>query len=198
MDFADSGAFLLTIELTVIMTERLRCEPVRGEHAEAMYPTLLDHHIYKFIPGEPPASVAALRLRFNSLSSGRSPDGNEVWLNWMLFQRSSENPIGYFQATVRRDGCSVAYVLNPCFWKQGYATEAADAILTLLFQKFEIRSITAEINPQNEASQRLVKRLGFAFVRHNADDNDDIFEISRADWFRHALSPDDFAGHQAV
>ena len=41
----------------MIETQRLRCEPVRIEHAEAMYPVLLDPRIYTYLPERPPPSV---------------------------------------------------------------------------------------------------------------------------------------------
>lgn len=172
----------------MITTERLRCEPLTTDHADAMYPLLLDERIYQFLPDQLRPSLDDLRKRYQRLSTGHSPDGNERWLNWILFERSTERPIGFFQATVRANACSIAYVLNPQFWNRGYATEAAQALGTHLFEFFEITSLTAEINQQNEPSQRLVKRLGFSFVRHDPDANDDVFEITRSDWFSHNSS----------
>lgn len=169
----------------IITTERLRAEPLRAEHATVMFPILLDERIYTFLPEKPPASVAALRERYQFLSSGRSPEGKEQWLNWILYEQKSEKPVGFFQATVRVNSCSVAYVLNPDYWGLGYAAEAAVAIISQLFESFTIPSVTAEINPQHEASKRLVKRLGFSFVRHDVDENDDIYEITRTEWFHH-------------
>jgi len=43
-------------------------------------------------------------------------------------------------------------------------------------------SVVAEINPLNEPSIRLVKRLGFSFIRHDRDEGDDIFEMMRPRW----------------
>jgi ribosomal-protein-alanine N-acetyltransferase len=167
----------------MITTERLRCEPLTPDHADIMYPLLLDKRIYLYLPEGPPVSVDALRKRYEFLSSGRSPDGTELWLNWMLFEVEGNRPIGFFQSTVRENGCSIAYVLNPEFWGRGYASEAARSIIPYLFQTFNIQSVTTEINPQNEASQRFVKRLGLSFIRHDADEDDDIFEITRLEWF---------------
>jgi len=168
----------------MIETKRLRCEPLTTAHAEAMYPILIDERIYTYLPGQAPASVDALRKRYQFLSAGKSPDGTEHWLNWMLFKRDTGEPIGFFQATVRPADCSVAYVFNPMFWRNGYATEASCAIITHLFERYDIPTVMAEIDYRNETSIRLVKRLGFSFIRHDPESGDDIFEITRLRWFK--------------
>ena len=112
----------------MIETHRLRCEPLSASHADAMYPLLKNEQIYTYLPEEPPNSVEELRSRYKFLAAGKSPDGAEHWLNWILFLRRTGEPIGFFQATVRPPDCSFAYVLNPAFWRHGYATEASIAL----------------------------------------------------------------------
>jgi [ribosomal protein S5]-alanine N-acetyltransferase len=172
----------------MILTRRLRCEPVSVHHAEIMYPVLLDERIYTYLPEKPPASVEALRKRYEFLSTGKSPDGTEYWLNWMLFKQDTGEPIGFFQATVRPPSCSIAYVFNPGFWQQGYAAEAGGAIITHLFERYKLSTIIAEIDKRNTRSIRLVKGLGLSFVSHDPESGDDIFEIDRAGWLeKHPL-----------
>ena len=168
----------------MIETERLRCETVTAAHADAMYPVLSDPRIYEYLPDQPPASVEALRRRYELLSRGTSPDGSEHWLNWMLFLRESGEPIGFVQATVRPASCSFAYVLNPRHWRKGYATEACTAVVSNLFERYGVASVRAEVNARNEASLALVRGLGFASVRHDAVEGDDVYEVTRADWDR--------------
>ena len=55
----------------------------------------------------------------------------------------------------------IGWVLNPDFGGKGYATEAADALLRLAFGRLGARFVTAEIEPGNERSIALAKRLGF-------------------------------------
>ena len=173
----------------MIETQRLRCEPVQIEHAEAMYPVLLDPRIYTYLPERPPPSVDALRRRYETLSAGKSPDGSEHWLNWMLFLRATGEAIGYYQATVRPAGCSIAYIINPAFWRRGYAAEAGRAIIPHLFERYAIPAVTAEIDRRNDASIELAGRLGLSLVRHDVDSGDGIFEITRSAWLGDGSSP---------
>ena len=168
--------------LSMIETKRLRCEPLTVAHADEMYPVLVDETMYAHVPEKPPSSVAALRTRYEFLRAGRSPDGGERWLNWVLRLRETSELIGFYQATVRPSTCSIGFVLNPTYWGRGYATEAGLAILTRLFESLGVATVTAEIDPRNSASIRLVRRLGFSFARHDERANDDIFELTQSDW----------------
>lgn len=55
----------------------------------------------------------------------------------------------------------LGYVLGRSYWGQGLATEAISALLTHAFEHMSIRRIEAEVNPANEASNALLRSLGF-------------------------------------
>ena len=163
----------------MIRSTRLRAEPIQSTHAAVLYPLLLDEQIYTYLPENAPISLASLEERYEFLSAGTSPDGREHWLNWVLFEEETDAAIGYLQATVASEFASIAYVLNPAYWGKGYATEAVKAMIDYLFSSFDIASIRAEINPENSHSIRLIERLGFRFLRHDADEQDDIYQLLR-------------------
>ena len=47
-------------------------------------------------------------------------------------------------------------------WGQGYATEAAAAVIAEIYRKTEMDRILACVHPQNSASIRVLEKLGFA------------------------------------
>ena len=55
----------------------------------------------------------------------------------------------------------IGYKLDPFYWKKGYATEALEKAISVVFQEFDLHRIEALVLPQNTASIRLLKRLGF-------------------------------------
>lgn len=167
----------------MLETPRVRCEPLVPAHAEAMFPLLTsDEQIYAYLREAPPASLDDLRRRYEVLAGGTSPDGAAHWLNWIVFLRTTGRPIGYVQATVKPPACSIGYVMHPSFWGKGYAVESAEAMIRHVFRAYDIGAVTAEINPRNTRSVALVRRLGFTFLRHDAAEDDDIFEMTRAAW----------------
>lgn len=55
----------------------------------------------------------------------------------------------------------LGYALGRAHWRQGYATEALHAVLSHAFGAFGLRRLEAEVNTSNEASNRLLRSLGF-------------------------------------
>lgn len=53
------------------------------------------------------------------------------------------------------------FILHPDAWGAGYATEAAQATISELFGAHAIDRITADVDPRNTASLRLLHKLGF-------------------------------------
>jgi RimJ/RimL family protein N-acetyltransferase len=54
----------------------------------------------------------------------------------------------------------IAYSLDQPFWHQGFATEAARAALDWLFAHFPFARAASFIRPEDQASIRVVERLG--------------------------------------
>ncbi len=175
----------------MIETERLRLEPITPSHAEAMFDVLSDERMYTYLPTDPPTSLDALRESYEFLSRGESADGRERWLNWILVSRDEDRALGYFQATVREpESCLIAYVLNPAHWGQGHAREASVALISHLFESYDIPSVEAFIDTRNGPSIRLVESLGLVRTRtiHDADEfkgsssDEYVFHVSRGEW----------------
>jgi RimJ/RimL family protein N-acetyltransferase len=66
----------------------------------------------------------------------------------------------------------IGFAFLPRFWGQGYAREAAAAVLALGKDTLGLKRIVAITNPDNESSIRLLESLGFRFetvLRLSAD-----------------------------
>ncbi|WP_332639257.1 GNAT family N-acetyltransferase [Brevundimonas sp.] len=55
----------------------------------------------------------------------------------------------------------VGYILHPDVWGRGLAAEAVKAAIDHVFATREIETLTADVDPENAASIRLLERLGF-------------------------------------
>jgi [ribosomal protein S5]-alanine N-acetyltransferase len=153
----------------VLHTPRLRLEPQRADHAEGLYPLLLDARLYEHIPVEPPQSLDALRERLQRLSARRAPNGDELWLNWVLCDVRAGACVGRVQATVRTDRPAyLAYEVFPAHWRQGYAAEGCMRMMQWLLEELQVSGFMAEVDSLNAASLRLLARLGFQRTQFRA------------------------------
>ena len=52
------------------------------------------------------------------------------------------------------------YTLSSAYWRQGYGTEAAQAMIQCVFQELKLERLAAEIEQDNIASIRLMQKVG--------------------------------------
>lgn len=170
----------------ILETSRLQLEPLRAAHAPLLYPLLLDPQLYRFIPHNPPPSLAHLATRFATLERRTSPAGDELWLNWAVRLKRKSQYLGRVEVTVLAERTAyLAYEVAPQYWGNGYATEACRRVLELLTQTYGVERVLAEVDTRNLASIRLLERLGFARVAERP--NADYFKGSASDEYTYEL-----------
>jgi len=54
----------------------------------------------------------------------------------------------------------IGWVLNPAYYRKGYASEAAQALLDYGFTKMKLHRIIATCQPENIASYRVMEKIG--------------------------------------
>jgi RimJ/RimL family protein N-acetyltransferase len=59
------------------------------------------------------------------------------------------------------DTWTIGYVLNASYWGRGYAREAVEELLRILFEEHHAHRIVARCNTANVASWRMLERCGF-------------------------------------
>lgn len=59
----------------------------------------------------------------------------------------------------------IGYALLERYWSKGYAYEAASAVLDYGFKTIGLKRIVAIIEPSNEASARVLEKIGLRFDR---------------------------------
>jgi RimJ/RimL family protein N-acetyltransferase len=71
----------------------------------------------------------------------------------------------------------LGYVFNPAFHGRGYAREAAEALLGIAFRQRGLHRVIAQCDRRNEASWRLMERLGMRREAHFRQN-----EIFKGEW----------------
>jgi len=80
----------------------------------------------------------------------------------------------------------LGFHLLPGFWGHGLATEAAGAVLEHAFSTLDLDTIVAGHHPSNEASRRVLEKLGFEYTGDEFYEPSGIFEpayvVRRTHW----------------
>ena len=145
-------------------TERLDLEPLTAGHAAELAPVLDDIALHEFIGGAP-LPAPALAEHYALLAARRSPDGHQLWGNWVMRVRETGIAAGTMQVTMPADGpaadaAEVAWVVGVQAQGRGYATEAARGLVGLLREAGW--TVAAHIHPAHLASQRVARAAGLA------------------------------------
>jgi RimJ/RimL family protein N-acetyltransferase len=144
------------VTIQQLSSERLLLEPLTVEHSAAMVTVLADPNLYTFTGGSAPTAEELVE-RYARQSVGRSPDGSERWLNWVVVLAGE--PVGYVQATVVGPEAEIAWVVSPAHQGRGLASEAAAAVVSWL-PSVGVTRLVAHIHPDHAAYARVAERLG--------------------------------------
>lgn len=135
---------------------RLVMHRQRIADAEALFEAYADADLMRFWSSAPHRSIAESR---DYLASG--PDDPD-FRGWTMRRASDGVVIGTLAAMRERTGVQqIGYLLIRRFWGQGYAREGVARLLDRLFQEEGQRRIFADVDPDNVASNALLKDLGF-------------------------------------
>ena len=156
-------------------TERLRLRPVTLEDAPAMFQYASDEAVtrYTFTTNQ---SLEETRNNI-ALFYLASPLGK-----WGIELKENGKFIGTIDL-LDLDLClkkgSIGYVLNKDYWKQGLATEATKAVISLAFEKLGMNKIIAVHDKDNPASGRVMAKSGMQFSHEEAYAMLDLHEEGR-------------------
>ena len=153
----------------------LRLDPLRVDDATEMVGVLSDPGLYGVIGGGPPI-LDQLTSQYRQQVVGRSADGREVWLNWIV--RVDGAAVGYVQASVH-DGerAVVAWVIGRPWQGHGYAAAAAREMLALLAGR-GVRRVEAHIAPGHTPSERVAARVGFTATGELDTDGEQLWALT--------------------
>ena len=94
---------------------------------------------------------------------------DETGINWAIENKYDGKMIGYigfWRIMSENVRAEIGYALKKHVWGKGYMKEAAWEILRFGFEQMGLHSVEANVNPNNLASARLLKSLGFQKEGH--------------------------------
>jgi [ribosomal protein S5]-alanine N-acetyltransferase len=142
--------------LMALNTPRLTIRRFRPEDAGDLYDYLSDPQVYRFEPGEPIDRAQAVQ---RAAEMAISPDF------WAIELQTGGKVIGqlYFKQIEPAEHltCDLGYILHPAYQRQGYASEAAGALVQHALTEGGMHRVVAHCNPENIASWKLLEKIGF-------------------------------------
>jgi RimJ/RimL family protein N-acetyltransferase len=168
-----------------LLTDRILLrplDPTRDVAAVHAYQSRPD--VCRYIPYEP-RSREEVAAKLASARSTLTAQGQALWLAVVL--RETDELIGdvlLFWHSAEHRGGEIGYVLNPTHQGRGYVTEACRVLLALAFDGLGLHRVMARVDARNDASARVLRRLGMRQESH----------LRENEWFKGEWSDElDFA-----
>ena len=133
-----------------LLTERLFLIPLRPDGMRALLARTTDPELV-----QPYTDMLDLSLTY--------PDQWVWYTAWGLYQNDSGDWVGdlCFKGLPENGHPEIGYGLLPEYEHQGYATEAVRAACRWAFGQPGVTAVEAETDPDNAASQAVLRRVGF-------------------------------------
>ena len=151
--------------LPTFETERLLLRPLQHSDLDDFYEYAQDPGVYKTGMWQPYDSLESARKHLDELLS-RYYDGL-MW--WAIEYKVDKKMIGRIEISdVNRDDkhAEISYALNRTYWRQGIMTEASKRVIDYAFNKMQLNRLYARTLTDNEASSKLLEKLGFQREGH--------------------------------
>ncbi len=144
------------------LTRRLRIRPFKPADADAIFAIHGDSEATRYMTGplSREASLANLSALIDRVeSTGYGPYAVEL--------RDSPTVLGWagVQQVPGEHLIEVLYAIRREAWGQGYASEAAEALLGVCFGTLDLPEVVATVDPRNAPSIAVLRKLGFSYDR---------------------------------
>ncbi len=173
-----------------LRTARLCLRPVTGADADALFALHSDAHVLRYWDAPPWAGPERAR-RFIEACRRIEEEGSGARL---AIERAADTVFigwcGLARWNPDHRSASLVYCLSQAAWGQGYATEAARALLRWAFETLDLNRVQAETDTRNAASARVLEKLGFrreGTLREDCVVNGEVsdswvYGLIRSDW----------------
>jgi ribosomal-protein-alanine N-acetyltransferase len=171
-------------------TGRLILREIVPADAEDLFRIFSDEETMRYWSTRPYKSVDQARRLIENLAEAAFVGAG---IHWAITLRGDERLIGkcgyngWRKAHRRGD---ISYIVAREHWGKGIVSEALGAMLDYGFDHMNLHSVEAGVTPGNDASTRLLQRLGFrleghlreSFLTENGFVDSLIYSLLRRDW----------------
>ena len=151
--------------MTICETERLLLCPLQKDDSAFIFRLVNEA---SFIQNIGDKGVRNLEDAWQYILQGpmKSYDVNGFGL-WLVALKDTLTPVGIC-GLIKRDGLDepdLGYAFLPEFWSHGYAIESAARVLDYAKETLDINRVVAITAPDNDASIRVLNKLGLQFEK---------------------------------
>ncbi len=174
-----------------LITDRLVLREYSLADAPSLFAMRNNDEVMRYIDREKPNTIEDSEMAIQTMANGYLENKNMVWAITLKDESTKMiGSIGYYRTDLGNYRAEIGYMLFPDHWRKGIVSEALNAIITFGFNEIKLHSISANINPKNDASRQILLKHGFrkeAYFREDYYFNDkfldsEIYGLLKSDY----------------
>lgn len=166
-----------------VETQRLELRPIEPVDSGELHAVFVDEDVRRYMTDGQERSLPWVEGVILDSAASFEACGLGIW---GVRDRGQRRLIGFtgYREFYDPPVLELLYALLPTHWGRGLATEMALAMLAFGFERGGLEEIRASTDHPNEASVKVMKRLGMRFHSRDREEPwDQIhYVLSRADW----------------
>jgi [ribosomal protein S5]-alanine N-acetyltransferase len=146
-----------------VETERLYIRPYRADDFEESYALMQDKDLFRFLHFDV-MNYEEYQGLFNWLIQSYESKGNDYKYSFAIFLKETNQLIGWVgvgNLDLLENEKEIYYLIGQKHWGNGYAYEAAREVVNYCFNSLGLNRVVAKVAPENQASKRIIEKLGF-------------------------------------
>lgn len=161
--------FKIFTAMPTLYTERLILRPMRISDAYDMYEYASREDVTKYLLWSPHSSLFQTKEYLAYIEQRYKSADFYDWAVTLADTGKMIGTAGFTRIDCPNDCGEIGYVLNPDYHGKGIATEAASRIVQFGFEELRLHRIEAKFMRGNDASLRVMQKLGMTFEGYHED-----------------------------
>ncbi len=145
-----------------IITQRLLLRRISIDDAGEILMLRSNEEVMKYVDRKRASGIEEAQALINTMNETVDTNNGIMWAIALKEQPTKLiGYIGFWRLIKQNYRAEIGYMLNPKFWKMGIMKEALLRVIDFGFDEMKLHSIEADINPDNEASAKILESTGF-------------------------------------
>ncbi len=154
----------------ILKTSRLNLRDISVADTDEIFLLRTDTSVLRFLDRPAAASVKEALIFINQNTTCITENESILWGITLPPEDTVIGTIAFWRLEKENYRAEIGYALLPDFQGRGIMQEAMEVVLQYGFEQMGLHSVTANINPANQASRKLLEKVGFlreAYFREN-------------------------------
>jgi [ribosomal protein S5]-alanine N-acetyltransferase len=146
----------------ILETERLHLIDITQNHANSLFEILSLDEVTKYYGTDTFTSIEEAKKLIDMFQKNYYEKRSIRWGIILKENNKFIGTVGLNGLQLKNKKAEIGYEIHPSYWRKSYTTEAIREVLRYSYVELKLNRIGAVVYLENEASSKLLEKLGFS------------------------------------